>query len=57
MVTLVGTAAVALGRVMRGWRPHPQEHHATGLGPLRLAGFPALLVCVAASASRSAPPG
>ncbi|WP_036373110.1 MFS transporter, partial [Micromonospora sp. ATCC 39149] len=47
VVTLVGTAAVALGRVMRGWRPHPQEHHARGLGPLRVGGFPALLLCVA----------
>ncbi|MFC0007170.1 MFS transporter [Micromonospora siamensis] len=47
VVTLVGTAGVALGRVMRGWRPHPREHHTRGLGPLALAGFPALLVCVA----------
>ncbi|MGC5019714.1 MFS transporter [Micromonospora sp. DT47] len=46
VVTLVGTGAVALGRVMRGWRPHPREHHAKGLGPLRVGGFPALLVCV-----------
>ncbi|MGB2568454.1 MFS transporter [Micromonospora citrea] len=47
VVTLVGTGAVALGKVMRGWRPHPHEHHAKGLGPLRVGGFPALLVCVA----------
>ncbi|RLP86347.1 MULTISPECIES: MFS transporter [unclassified Micromonospora] len=47
VVTLVGTTAVALGRVMRGWRPHSREHHARGLGPLRVGGFPALLVCVA----------
>ncbi|MEH0843244.1 MFS transporter [Micromonospora sp. CPCC 205711] len=47
VVTLVGTVGVALGRVMRGWRPHPREHHARGLGPLRVGGFPALLVCVA----------
>ncbi|PZF98403.1 MFS transporter [Micromonospora deserti] len=47
VVTLLGTTAVALGRVMRGWRPHPREHHARGLGPLRVAGFPALLLCVA----------
>ncbi|MGK5742910.1 MFS transporter [Micromonospora sp. URMC 103] len=47
LVTLVGTTAVALGRVMRDWRPHPREHHARGLGPLRVGGFPALLVCVA----------
>lgn len=47
VVTLVGTTAVALGEVMRGWRPHAKEHHARGLGPLRVGGFPALLVCVA----------
>ncbi|WP_431876689.1 MFS transporter [Micromonospora marina] len=47
VVTLAGTGTVALGRVMRGWRPHPREHHARGLGPLRLGGFPALLLCVA----------
>ncbi|MCO1598217.1 MFS transporter [Micromonospora sp. RHAY321] len=46
VVTLAGTTAVALGRVMRDWRPHPREHHARGLGPLRVGGFPALLVCV-----------
>jgi MFS family permease len=47
VVTLAGTSAVALGRVMRGWRPHPHDSHARGLGPLRVSGFPALLVCVA----------
>ncbi|SCL13572.1 hypothetical protein GA0070624_0175 [Micromonospora rhizosphaerae] len=47
VVTLLGTGAVALGRVMRGWQPHPHEHHAKGLGPLRVGGFPALLLCVA----------
>ncbi|MEU3458075.1 MFS transporter [Micromonospora sp. NPDC006766] len=47
VVTLVGTTAVALGQVMRSWRPHPHEHHAKGLGPLRVGGFPALLLCVA----------
>ncbi|MEV6811098.1 MFS transporter [Micromonospora sp. NPDC051296] len=47
VVTLVGTVAVALGRTMRGWQPHSREHHARGLGPLRVAGFPALLLCVA----------
>ncbi|MEU8010391.1 MFS transporter [Micromonospora parva] len=47
VVTLVGTTTVALGRVMRGWRPHSREHHARGLGPLRVPGFPALLICVA----------
>ncbi|MGC5050113.1 MFS transporter [Micromonospora sp. DT48] len=47
VVTLVGTVVVALGQVMRQWRPHAREHHARGLGPLRVAGFPALLLCVA----------
>ncbi|MFI1193053.1 MFS transporter [Micromonospora sp. NPDC020750] len=47
VVTLVGTTAVAFGRVMRGWRPHAHEHQAKGLGPLRVGGFPALLLCVA----------
>jgi MFS family permease len=45
-VTLVGTVAVALGRVMRGWRRSPSHEPARGLGPLRVPGFPALLVCV-----------
>jgi MFS family permease len=47
VVTLVGTVVVALGRVMRGWCPHPRHTHARGLGPLRVGGFPALLICVA----------
>ncbi|SNS85017.1 Predicted arabinose efflux permease, MFS family [Asanoa hainanensis] len=46
VVTLVGTVVVALGKVMRGWRPHPPSTHAKGLGPLKVPGFPALLVCV-----------
>ncbi|MEE3918621.1 hypothetical protein V2I01_09280 [Micromonospora sp. BRA006-A] len=46
VVTLVGTGTVALGRVMRGWRPHPREHHARG--PAAAARrLPALLLCVA----------
>ncbi|WP_416902338.1 MFS transporter [Micromonospora echinospora] len=47
VVTLGGTAVVALGRVMRNWQPHPRHAHAKGLGPLRVPGFPALLLCVA----------
>jgi MFS family permease len=47
VVTLVGTAVVALGGAMRAWRPHPRHAHARGLGPLRVSGFPALLLCVA----------
>ncbi|MFY1635863.1 MFS transporter [Solwaraspora sp. WMMB335] len=46
VLTLFGTTVVALGRAMRGWRPHPPESHARGLGPLRVPGFPALLACV-----------
>jgi MFS family permease len=46
VVTLVGTVAVALGSAMRSWRPHPRHAHARGLGPLRVPGFPALLLCV-----------
>ena len=46
VVTLVGTAVVASGTAMRQWRPHPPEVATRGLGPLRLPGFVALLVCV-----------
>lgn len=45
LITLVGTTIVARGRAMRGWRPHPAGDHTRGLGPLRVSGFPALLVC------------
>ncbi|MGA3539357.1 MFS transporter [Micromonosporaceae bacterium DT194] len=47
LATLVGTIAVALSPAMRGWRPHPKDSRTRGLGPLRLTGFPALLLCVA----------
>jgi MFS family permease len=47
VVTFVGTGIVARGRVLRHRRPHPAEHHARGLGPLRVSGIPALLTCVA----------
>ena len=47
VVTFLGTAIVARGRVMRGRRPHPAEHRARGLGPLRVSGFPGLLACAA----------
>jgi MFS family permease len=47
VVTLVGTLVVARGRVIRGWRPDPSHARTRGLGPLRLTGFPALMICVA----------
>jgi MFS family permease len=47
LVTLAGTVTIARGRALRRWRPHPARQHARGLGPLRAAGFPALLACVA----------
>jgi MFS family permease len=46
--TLIGTAVIARLPVMRGRTRHPVESAAKGLGPLRVGGFPALLVCVAA---------
>lgn len=46
VVTLVGTIAVARGQGMRDLVRHA-AHPATGLGPLWVLGFPALLVCVA----------
>lgn len=47
VVTLVGTLAVARGRGMRDLVRQPSHTAGTGLGPLRVRGFPALLVCVA----------
>lgn len=47
LLTLGGTLIIARGRVIRGWRPHPAQHRARGLGPLRARGFRALLLCVA----------
>ncbi|MEJ3746065.1 MFS transporter [Actinomycetes bacterium KLBMP 9797] len=47
VLTLAGTITIARGAAMRAWRRHPHEGHARGLGPLRVPGFPALLVCVA----------
>jgi MFS family permease len=45
--TLVGTVAVARGQAMRGLVRHASHAVGSGLGPLRVPGFPALLVCVA----------
>jgi MFS family permease len=47
LLTLVGTAVVARGSAMRGFVRHPAHIAARGLGPLRVAGFPALMVCAA----------
>jgi MFS family permease len=47
VLTGAGTLIVARGRVIRGWRPHPSYAKTRGLGPLRVAGFPALMLCVA----------
>ncbi|WP_027342490.1 MFS transporter [Hamadaea tsunoensis] len=46
-VTLTGTLIVATRPVMRTFTPHAVEHRASGLGPLGVTGFPALLACVA----------
>ena len=46
--TLVGTMWIARLPIMRHWRRHDAAEAARGLGPLRAAGFPALLACVAA---------
>ncbi|MER7001709.1 MFS transporter [Dactylosporangium sp. NPDC000555] len=43
-ITLIGTLAVARGQAMRSWRRHDGHAPARGLGPLRVPGFPALLV-------------
>ncbi len=48
VVTLIGTTWIALLPIMRGWRPHESAVHARGLGPLRVGGFPSLLLCVGA---------
>jgi MFS family permease len=48
VATFVGTAWIARTPIMRGWHRHAAHPRTTGLGPLRVAGFPALLVCVGA---------
>lgn len=47
LVTLVGTLLIAGSPAMRGRAPHPEQTHTRGLGPLRVPGFGALLVCSA----------
>ena len=46
VATFAGTAWIARIPIMRGWRRRVTDEHTRGLGPLRVAGFPALLVCV-----------
>jgi MFS family permease len=46
--TFVGTVWIARLPVMRRWTRHTTADTARGLGPLKVGGFPALLVCIAA---------
>ncbi len=47
VVTLVGTLLIARSRVMRDRRAQTADTRTRGLGPLRVDGFPVLLVAVA----------
>ncbi|MFI5492502.1 MFS transporter [Actinoplanes sp. NPDC051859] len=46
VVTLGGTVGIALLPIMRHWQRHESAEATRGLGPLKVSGFPALLVCV-----------
>jgi MFS family permease len=48
VATLVGTLWIASLPIMRHWVRHVDAVATRGLGPLKVGGFPALLVCVAA---------
>jgi MFS family permease len=48
VATFIGTAWIARIPVMRGWRRRESDTRTTGLGPLRVPGFGALLLCVGA---------
>lgn len=48
VATFAGTLSIARLPVMRHWRRHESDDAAKGLGPLRVGGFPALLLCIAA---------
>jgi MFS family permease len=48
VATFVGTAWIARLPVMRRWTVYAKVDTARGLGPLKVGGIPALLVCVAA---------
>jgi len=45
--TLAGTLVTALSPAIRAQRPHPSAEPTSGLGPLRVPGFPSLLACCA----------
>jgi len=47
LVTLVGTVVVARGRILRAFERHPHHARTRGLGPLRVTGFPTLVVAAA----------
>jgi MFS family permease len=47
LVTFVGTMIVTRGRILRAFRRRPEHTRTRGLGPLRVTGFPALLVAAA----------
>lgn len=46
--TFLGTLWISRLSVMRHYRRHERDDAARGLGPLKVSGFPALLVCVIA---------
>jgi MFS family permease len=48
VATFAGTGWIARLPVMRHWTRHETDDAAKGLGPLKVGGFPALLLCVAA---------
>jgi MFS family permease len=47
VATLTGTLVTALSPAIRAQRPHPSAAATSGLGPLRVPGFPSLLACCA----------
>jgi MFS family permease len=47
VVTLTGTVIVGRGRAIGPRRPHAPHDRTRGLGPLRVPGFPAMLLCAA----------
>jgi len=48
VATFAGTLWIASLSIMRHWMRHGDAATTRGLGPLRVGGFPALLICVAA---------